>query len=146
MQRPVYPMLYILSFYFLLAKGLIHCVRPLHALLDHLPKLGHVGAPRDLDALRAARQQLGVGAARLLAGLGLLKGALGIDCHLEALVVGRVLALLGVPRGEGNLVRCALEDGGDGEGVVQRRAGGDAEDVAGAYVLVPGLSCGGLNG
>lgn len=114
------------------AQGRIRLVRPLDALLQHLPKPRHIHAARYPDALRGRRELGGNSAARLRRpGTGIVVRPLGLDGDGEALAVLDARgALGGVIVVEGNLVRGADEDDGDGEGVVQRRAGGDAEDVA----------------
>ncbi len=109
----------------------IYLIRRREALLGNLPELGHVHAARDADARLADGGGLCQGAAGLLgAGLGLVKGALGDDGDVEALVVLRLDAALRVPLVKGDLVWRADQDGGDGNGVVQRRACRDAKYVS----------------
>ena len=100
-------------------------------LLQRLPEQRDVQAARDPHALLGGREEAGGDLAGPGAGRRVLVGALGDDRDLVALPLRQARLSRRIAVAERNLVLVAEagQDGGDGEGVVQWRAFGDAEDV-----------------
>lgn len=114
----------------LIAQPAVRLIRSLNTLLNHLPELIHVYSSGYPYATFARRQDVGNRpAGLLLATLRLFSRALGDDCHVEALVVLGALALDVIPVVEDDFVRSTGEDGSEGEGIVEGRAGSDAKNV-----------------
>lgn len=111
--------------------GSVRFVGTLDALLEHLPELCRVQAPRYPHALLPSRKQRCDGPAQLRPAVeGVVVGALGDDPDGEALALVRVVrGRVWVALVKCNLPLGARQHGGDGQRVVQRRALDDAEYV-----------------
>jgi hypothetical protein len=97
----------------------------------------HIHSPGYPHAAFSFRHHLGYRpAGLLLAALSLLGSTLGNDGNVKALVVLVALALDAIPVVEDDFVRGTGEDGREGEGIVEGRAGGDAKDVTVWNLLV----------
>lgn len=114
-----------------IAQLSVRLIRPLNALLNHLPELIYVHSSGYPYTCFASRQHIGNRpAGLLLAALCLLSCALGNDGHVKAFIVLSALTFNTIPVVKENFVRSAGEDGREGKRIVEGGTGGDAKDIA----------------